>query len=164
MISAATGPIDATPEGLHALYVSLNCPVVSVETLPIGPAQAAIAMHGESGTTLLIRSMRTGTIAFFHTKARFGAMTAHSHAEQLGFLFDEDVTEEGLGVERSDWPLWLAEVFHADHDAPDDLSACLSKFRWALLADAAPEGRWERFGIDQRGIDQRGVDPRTGRP
>jgi hypothetical protein len=159
MISAATGPIDATPEGLHALYVSLNCPVVSVDSLPVGPAQAAIAMHGEAGTTLLIRSMRTGTIAFFHTEARFGAMTALSHAEQLGFLFDEEVTEDGLGVERSDWPLWLADVFSTDRDPAADLAGCLSKFRWALLADAAPAGRWERFGIDRRGID-----PRTGRP
>jgi hypothetical protein len=158
MISAATGPIDAAPEGLHALYVSLNCPVVSVDALPVGPAQAAIAMHGEAGTTLLIRSMRTGTIVFFHAAARFGAMTALSHAEQLGFLFDEEVTDEGLGAERSDWPLWLADVFSTDRDPAADLGACLSKFRWALLADAAPSGRWERFGIDRRGID-----PRTGR-
>ncbi len=150
MISAATGPIDATPDGLHALYVSLNCPVVTVDPLPVGPAQAAIAMHGEAGTTLLIRSMRTGTVVFFHTEARFGAMTALSHAEQLGFLFDEEVNEEGLGVERADWPLWLAEVFQSERGATADLAGCLSKFRWALLADQTPKGRWERFGIDQR--------------
>jgi hypothetical protein len=155
MISAATGPLDATSEGLHALYVSLNCPVVSVDSLPVGPAQAAIAMHGETGTTLLIRSMRTGTVAFFHAEARFGAMTALSHAEQLGFLFDEEVTEEGLGVERPDWPLWLVEVFSAELEDPTpDLAACLSKFRWVLLAEGALGGGRERSGIDQR----------TGRP
>ena len=136
MIAAATGPVDATPEGLHALYVSLNSPVVAVDSLPVGPAQAAIAVHGSAGTTLLIRSARTGTIAFFHADARFGPMTALSHAEQLGFLFDEEASDGGLGIERPDWPGWLAEIFTT---APMDLllsdpSACLSKFRWALFA------------------------------
>jgi hypothetical protein len=149
MISAATGPLDATPEGLHALYVSLNSPVISLDALPIGPAQAAIAVHGASGTTLLIRSLRTGTVAFFHADAadaRSGAIAALSHAEQLGVLFDEEVGESGLGLDRTAWPRWLVEVFSTGLEEPVDPAETLSKFRWALLGEGSPIGIGERPG------------------
>lgn len=136
MIAAASGPLDPAPERLHALYVSLNSPVVSLPALPVGPAQAAIAVHGAAGTTLLIRSARTGTVAFFHAPTRFGPLAALSHAEQLGFLFDEEAGEGGLGIEPDEWPRWLHEVFSSgsEEDGPlPDPSTCLSKFRWALL-------------------------------
>jgi len=148
MISAATGPLDATPEGLHALYVSLNSPVVALDALPVGPAQAAIAVHGAAGTTLLIRSLRTGTVACFHAAgadARFGPIAALSHAEQLGFLFDDEVGEGGLGVDRTDWPRWLVEVFSTGLEEPVDPAAVLSKFRWALMGEGSPIGIGERL-------------------
>jgi len=137
MIVPATGPLDATPEGLHALYVSLNSPVVTVDRLPVGPAAAAIAVHGGFGTTLLIRSVRTGTVAYFHAEPRFGMEAALSHAEGLGFLFDDEANLGGFGVASSSWPAWLAEIFTADLEELEsaDPSAWLSKFRWALAED-----------------------------
>jgi hypothetical protein len=143
MISAATGPLDATGEGLHALYVSLNSPVVTLGSLPVGPAQAAIAVHGAAGATLLVRSLRTGTVAYFHadpSDARFGAIAALSHAEQLGFLFDEEVGEGGLGLDRTAWPAWLVEVFSTGLEERIDPAETLSKFRWALLGGGSPIG------------------------
>jgi hypothetical protein len=134
MIEPAAGPPATTAEGVHALYVSLNSPVVTVDRLPVGPAAAAIAVQGE-GTTLLVRSVRTGTVAFFTAAPRFGLESALSHAESLGFLFDDEANLAGDGRTRADWPMWLAEIFAAEaaeRDASDlgDPSEWLSKFRW----------------------------------
>ena len=135
MIVPAAGPLAATPEGLHALYVSLNSPVVSVDRLPVGPAAAAIAVH-RAGTTLLIRSVRTGTIAFYRAEPRFGLEAALSHAERLGFLFDDEANLAGEGSERSGWPAWLAEIFAAPaEDEPADRAGWLSKFRWRSASE-----------------------------
>ncbi len=130
MIAPASGPPAIATEGLHALYVSLNSPVVSVERLPVGPAAAAIAVHGV-GTTLLIRSVRTGTVACYQAEPRFGLEAALSHAEGLGFLFDDEANLAGAGAERSGWPAWLAEIFAdpAEREFTDP-GAWLSKFRW----------------------------------
>src|SRR5262249_36524886 len=136
MLAPSAGPITASPQGLHALYVSLNSPVVSLERLPVGPAAAAIAVHG-AGTTLLIRSTRTGTVAFFSAEERFGLEAALSHAEALGFLFDDEANLAGEGHGRSVWPAWLAEIFAAAPAEPEfgDPSAWLSKFRWRAAGD-----------------------------
>jgi hypothetical protein len=135
MIAPAPGPPAATQEDLHALYVSLNSPVVAVDRLPVGPAAAAIAVHG-AGATLLIRSVRTGTIAYFAAEPRFGLEAALSHAEGLGFLFDDEANLAGSGAARS-WPAWLAEVFAAEPAEREftDSSAWLSKFRWRPAGD-----------------------------
>ncbi len=141
MIAPAAGPHSATLEGLHALYVSLNSPVVSVDRLPVGPAAAAIAVHG-TGTTLLIRSTRTGTVVFFAASPRFGLEAALSHAEGLGFLFDDEANL--ASGERSAWPAWLAEIFAAEPTAErelEDRSAWLSKFRWAAGRPTQSAGR-----------------------
>jgi hypothetical protein len=142
MIVPAAGPLASAPEGLHALYVSLNSPVITLDPLPVGPAAAAIAVHG-AGTTLLIRSVRTGTVAYFHADLRAGVEAALSHAERLGFLFDDESNLAGFGALRSEWPVWLAEIFSAELDEAepaDDLdqtddSDWLSKFRWARSAE-----------------------------
>src|SRR5437867_2705982 len=137
MLAPSAGPIAATPEGLHALYVSLNSPVVSLDRLPVGPAAAAIAVHG-AGTTLLIRSTRTGTVASFAGEARFGLETALSHAEALGFLFDDEANLAGDGRDRSAWPAWIAEILAAEPEEREsaDVSGWLSKFRWRAPARA----------------------------
>ena len=134
MTTPATGPHDATAEGIHALYVSLNSPVVSMDRLPVGPAAAAIAVH-ESGTTLLIRSVRTGTVAQFRAEARFGLEASLSHAEALGFLFDDEANLAGEGHDRRNWPEWVAEIFAAEPAGGEftDPSAWLSKFRWRAV-------------------------------
>jgi hypothetical protein len=136
MVVSAAGPLASAPEALRALYVSLNSPVIAVDRLPVGPAAAAIAVHG-SGTTLLIRSVRTGTIAYFHAEPRAGLEAALSHAEGLGFLFDDESNLAGFGAARGDWPAWLAEIFSAElaECESDDESVWLSKFRWAQAAD-----------------------------
>jgi hypothetical protein len=137
MIAPATRPRAATAERLHALYVSLNSPVVSLDRLPVGPAAAAIAVNG-AGATLLVRSVRTGTVASFSTEARFGLESALSRAEALGFLFDDEANLAGEGHERSDWPAWVAEIFAAEPAEQEftDSSAWLSKFRWRAAATA----------------------------
>jgi hypothetical protein len=126
----------ATSQGLHALYVSLNSPVVSVGRLPVGPAAAAIAVHAD-GTTLLIRSSRTGTVAHFRADSRFGLEAALSHAEALGFLFDDEANLAGEGHDSSGWPMWLAEILAAEAVEREltDPSVWLSKFRWRAVAD-----------------------------
>jgi hypothetical protein len=131
MIAPAAGPPAVTAEGLHALYVSLNSPVVTLEPLPVGPAAAAIAVHS-AGTTLVIRSVRTGTVASFLADARFGLEVALSHAEALGFLFDDEANLAGEGVPRSRWPVWVAQIFAGEPAEPElgEVSAWLSKFRW----------------------------------
>jgi hypothetical protein len=83
------------------------------------------------GITLLIRSVRTGTIAFFRAEPRFGLETALSHAERLGFLFDDEANLAGEESGRSGWPAWLAEIFaEPEQSEPSDRAAWLSKFRW----------------------------------
>ena len=115
--------------------------VIAVDRLPVGPAAAAIAVHG-SGTTLLIRSVRTGTVAYFHAEPRAGLEAALTHAEGLGFLFDDESNLAGFGAPRSDWPAWLAEIFSADAaeeemDDEDDDPVALSRFRWARAAEGS---------------------------
>jgi hypothetical protein len=139
-------PIVGTTDALHALYVSLNSPVVSLDPLPVGPAAAAIAVHDE-GTTLLVRSVRTGTVASFAAEARFGLESALSRAEALGFLFDDEANLAGEGHPRSAWPAWIAEIFAAEpaEGESTDRSGWLSKFRWRSAredgrARAAQEG------------------------
>jgi hypothetical protein len=138
MIEPAAGPPATTAQGVHALYVSMNSPVVTVDHLPVGPAAAAIAVHG-AGTTLLVRSVRTGTVAFFAAAPRFGLEAALSHAEALGFLFDDEANLAGEGRTRADWPVWIAEVFTVEpgEQGESDLgdpSEWLSKFRWRRRA------------------------------
>jgi hypothetical protein len=134
MIAPAPGLPAVSQEDLHALYVSLNSPVVAIEELPVGPATAAIAVHA-AGTALLIRSARTGTVACFAAAPRFGLEAALSHAEGLGFLFDDEANLAGSGAARS-WPAWLTEIFAAEPaEQFTDPSAWLSKFRWRPAGD-----------------------------
>lgn len=146
MILSATGPLEAAPQSLHALYVSLNSPVVTLDRLPVGPATAAIAFHGGAGTTLLVRSVRTGTVVYFHAEPRFGFEAALAHAEGLGFLFDDEANLQAAGADRSGWPAWLAEVFAAEVELePFEPAFWLSKFRWRLAAEAADASASEHW-------------------
>ena len=145
MIVAAKGPFAATAGRVHSLYVSLNSPVVTVDDLPAGPASAAVALHDDGGVTLMIRSSRSKGVAFFHADPAdgpgLGAAVAFSHAEGLGFLFDEEQPLGGI-EERVGWPAWLAEIFPIEvEESPRAAGAVLSKFRWALPLEHAPLGR-----------------------
>jgi hypothetical protein len=106
----------------------------------VGPAAAAIAVHA-SGTLLLIRSVRTGTIAYFHAEPRAGLEAALSHAEGLGFLFDDESNLAGFGAARAAWPEWLVEIFsaefaEAESGDEEDESVRLSRFRWAPAVES----------------------------
>jgi len=102
MIFSADAPLEVGCRELRALHVSLNSPVVTLERLPVGPASAAVAFHAGAnrGVTLVVRSIRTGHVAFF-TAGGAEAVdypdvvldAALSFAESMGFLFDEDVVE-----------------------------------------------------------------------
>ena len=99
MIFLADAPLESGCSELEALYVSLNSPVVSLDSLPVGPASAAVALHMDPrpGVTLAVRCVRTGRTAFFTSDPREAADdpkvlldAALSFAESMGFLFDED--------------------------------------------------------------------------
>jgi hypothetical protein len=98
----------------------MNTPVVTVESLPVGPASAAVALHPapEAGVTLAVRSVRTGHVAFF-TSARDATDrpervldAALSYGESMGFLFDDDEVGSGAGGAEAAarrWRVWLGE-------------------------------------------------------
>lgn len=95
MILPVRAPLEPYDRPLRGLYVSLNSPVVTLDSLPPGPASAAVALHG-AGATLCIRCVRTGQIQLFATteelasERRVALDAALSFAESMGFLFDDD--------------------------------------------------------------------------
>ncbi len=91
---------------LERLRLSLNSPVVAVESLPVGPAAAGIAVHrlpGGALITIAVRAVRGGQLLYFHPDEtwREGESeelvleAALSFAESMGFLFDDDPIERG---------------------------------------------------------------------
>jgi hypothetical protein len=97
MIFLADAPLETSCSELEALFVSLNSPVVTLDSLPVGPASAAVALHmnPHPGVTLAVRCVRTGRVAFFTSgetveDAKVLLDAALSFAESMGFLFDED--------------------------------------------------------------------------
>ncbi len=128
MIFLADAPLESGCTELEALYVSLNSPVVTLDSLPVGPASAAVAlhMHPRPGVTLAVRCVRTGRVAFFTSGPREPGQdtkvlldTALSFAESMGFLFDEDeVAARGEDGPHEAARLWLdllgEEAEHAE--------------------------------------------------
>jgi hypothetical protein len=131
MIFTSDAPIESCSSVLRALYVSLNSPVVNLEKLPVGPAAAAVALHGPGpGVTLAVRSVRTGRVLFFTSDASgadgddpevlFDAV--FSFAEGLGFLFDDDEViargTEGPRLSAHLWAEFVGEEVGELEDAP----------------------------------------------
>lgn len=114
MIFPAETPLDPVCHEVRALYVALNSPVVTLESLPVGPASAVVALHLADGATLAVRSVRTGQVAFFTSSAELrerphlAVDAALSFAESLGFLFDDDeVAARGdEGTREAAWLWW----------------------------------------------------------
>jgi hypothetical protein len=147
MIFLADAPLETSCSELEALYVSLNSPVITLESLPVGPASAAVALHmnPHPGVTLAVRCVRTGRVAFFTSgeaveDAKVLLDAALSFAESMGFLFDEDEVaargEEGpeeaarlwrdlLGQEaeylQGEWEIPLGLPLEVDEDADEIL-------------------------------------------
>jgi len=105
---AASSSLSPLPGGkLERLRLSLNTPVVALENLPVGPAAAGVALHRgleRARLTLAVRSSRSGQALFFHPDgwgdeepADVAVDAALSFAEGMGFLFDEDLVQKGLG-------------------------------------------------------------------
>ena len=138
MIQPARFPRPLREGGLLALHVSLNSPVVAHESLPNGPASAAIALDGR-GALVCLRSVRTGRTAFFASgdelTLQLALDAALAFAERLGFLFDDD--EVGLRGDDAALQLWKelcgdAAPARLDADLLDeqeDDAFTLSKFR-----------------------------------
>ncbi len=108
---------------LERLRLSLNSPVLAVESLPVGPAAAGIAVHRASSgarITIAIRSVRGGQVLFFHPdeawkegeSEHLALEAALSFAESMGFLFDEDPLEKGATTAAAEslWSGFLREV------------------------------------------------------
>jgi hypothetical protein len=106
-----------TEEGIDALCPSLNRPVVDIQDLPAGPAQAAIALdRSESGERRLIVAVRSeisGEVALFAFRGELNSQPTQAmdpglqFAEGMGFLFDEDVLAGNLpGAERKALETW----------------------------------------------------------
>lgn len=117
MIFLADAPLESGCSELAALYVSLNSPVVTLDSLPVGPASAAVALHMDPhpGVTLAVRCVRTSRVAFFTSgpceaaeDAKVLLDAALSFAESMGFLFDEEeVAARGEKGPREAARLWL---------------------------------------------------------
>jgi len=111
---------------LEQLRLSLNTPVVALESLPVGPAAAAIALHRgprAARLSLAVRATRGGQLLFFHPEgwaeselSEVVLDAALSFAEGMGFLFDEDLVGKGLdaGEGARVWADFLGD------SAPDD--------------------------------------------
>jgi hypothetical protein len=140
--------------------VALNSPVVTLDSLPPGPASAAVALH-EAGASLCVRSVRTGQARFFATTQELAAErrvaldAALSFAESMGFLFDEDevgargdagageaaalwreLCGEGVGPRETAEPEILLDT-PVPEPRPVPPALMLSKFR--RVGGAAPE-------------------------
>jgi hypothetical protein len=102
MIFSARPAPDRDAVVLRLVRQSLNTPVVAISDLPVGPASAAIAVHGDAQKgfphwTLAVRSERTRGVVFFGareaeppTGSAYVSDAMLSLAEGMGFLFDED--------------------------------------------------------------------------
>jgi hypothetical protein len=98
----------------------LNTPVLNVDFLPVGPARAAIVVFAEEyggiGLAFGVRSNEGGQVAVFRNQESIDAGRAIADvlepalatAEQMGFLFDEDMVDGVAGSRgRSDaMALW----------------------------------------------------------
>ncbi len=101
MFSATQSPPDPAVGELSALCLSLNTPVVTIDALPVAPARAGIALQIDADrprVILAIRSLRSGDSVFYRADEELyedgglelALAAAHTLAESMGFLFDED--------------------------------------------------------------------------
>jgi len=129
MIFLADAPLETGCSELEALYVSLNSPVVTLDSLPVGPASAAVAFHMDPrpGVTLAVRCVRTNRVAFFTSgpceaaeDAKVLLDAALSFAESMGFLFDEDeVAARGDKGPHEAAQLWL-DLLGEEAERPEE--------------------------------------------
>lgn len=152
MHASLHAPFEAEPAQLVCVALALNHPVVAVEPLPGGPAAAAIVVIDSGAAALVLRSQRSGAVAWLDSDAGHPERSferALNRAEGLGFLFEQEDFAADTGLARELWPAWLQEVFadpvpgpvsaapaFARPEAARDVAGWLSKFRWALPESA----------------------------
>jgi hypothetical protein len=138
MIHPARAPLEPHGRPLRALYVSLNRPVVTLASLPAGPATAAVALH-DAGASVCLRSLRSASVQLFVTgedlagDRRFALDAALSFAESMGFLFDDDEVE-AAGDAGPEAAARRWRDLCGEDDEADDAAILLDE----LVAAAAP--------------------------
>ncbi len=154
MIFRAESPLESASGALRGLRRSLNAPVVTLESLPIGPARAAIAQHCEpaAGVTLLVRSLRSGAHAFFTSGPELHELgspqlaldAALSFAESMGFLFEDDALEtrgkDGEAEAARIWHELLGEHREAASEEAEPAAAVGSPGSLGLPQSPGPAG------------------------
>ena len=145
MIQPARFPRPLRDGGLLTLHVSLNSPVVAHESLPNGPAAAAVALDAR-GAMVCLRSVRTGRTAFFvsgdELTPQLALDAALSFAESLGFLFDDDeVVLRGSEAALLLWDEVCGDAAPARPDADDLEEPGDDDVVWQreLIQSSAPE-------------------------
>jgi hypothetical protein len=153
---------------LRSLRFSLNTPVVSIESLAVGPARAAIAIQdladGRTTVQLVLRSQRTAQLACFShdephesdASTQVALDGALSFAESMGFLFDEDaIPDLGADGPREAADAWndLLGLSWSEPPAPTPLSAT------SPLASGAEEDDALETDDDMDGDHELEVDP-----
>lgn len=151
MHASLAAPFEADPAQLVCVALALNHPVVAVDPLPGGPAAAAIVVQASGEAALVLRSQRSGALAWLDASSgdpERAFERALSRAEGLGFLFEEEAFAPDTGLGRECWPAWLQEAFAVpgpaapprpappEPEVAPDGSHWLSKFRWALPESA----------------------------
>lgn len=122
---------------LRTLHRSLNAPVIAIDALPVGPAQAGIALGAEASgaffVRLAIKSLRTGEVVCFapisdprsEDQAALTLDAGLSFAEGLGFLFDDE--EAAAAVDEPEraaaaWRELVGEPSDAASHAAEDVA------------------------------------------
>lgn len=174
MMEPTRVPRRLSRSGLRALHVSLNSPVVALESLPKGPASAAVALDAE-GAIVCLRSIRAGRTVFFASheeidSAQLALDAAVSFAESMGFLLDDD--EVALRGGDAAARLWeeiggdaVAPLADAADAEPDpECSAQPDSAPWleTLIRAALPEAlSLSKFRIGAAAVGAAASDPRS---
>jgi len=152
MFSLCARPPQLVEADLFHLCASLNAPVLNLDPLPAGPVRAAIVLHavqGQGGSrvpqlSIGMRSLDSGQIAIYQYAGEVRKLgsasraldTALSFAEEMGFLFDEDLVGGSAGPGRvRALVLWQKLIGSEDvlWDSDPDVSDVVQ------LADLEPE-------------------------
>ncbi len=121
MFMPCTDQAYAAESAILACCPALNSPVVNIEGLEVGSAEAAILLSADEygDLTLRVRVKRVPdgagvTFRYQGNASDFGNASAamavaHNFAEGMGFLFDEDMMRKGIGSSRRRaFELWNA--------------------------------------------------------
>jgi hypothetical protein len=119
---------------LSTLRLSLNAPVITTDSLPHGPARAAIALsrtsQGRYKLAIAVRSLRSRQLAVYapeeafedETAAAVGLDAALSFAESMGFLFDDDeLAAPAPDARARAFARWRELVTDGDDETDDPL-------------------------------------------